>query len=213
MITVYYTRIKEIWESELLYKKLYQLPQHVRERISTYKDDKQRQVRICGKLLLQRLLSSFDCDASLEGLSYDEYNRPYIEDTIDFNIAHSEDVIMCAGISYGRVGVDIEHILPIDLTLFQDHFNENDWQSIERSDDKYNTFFDLWTRVEALSKAIGKGVYGIPIDFQYLENSTNYGKFTVDELRLYNCYKAYVAYATQLSDVKINLIEVQINDL
>jgi 4'-phosphopantetheinyl transferase len=48
-------------------------------------------------------------------------NRPYIETSqkinIDFNISHSNEWIVCAISPIGRIGVDIEQILPIDINI------------------------------------------------------------------------------------------------
>jgi len=156
MIAVYYTRITNIWDADMQYKKLYQLPDCLIERISKYNEPRDKQLRICGKLLLRQLLDKYNANSKLEDIQYDQYNRPFIPNTIDFNISHSGDYVICAAITKGRIGVDIEQILPVNIDLYQDYFTKKEWDLISSSKYSNDVFYDLWTKKEALIKTIGK---------------------------------------------------------
>jgi len=80
---------------------------------------------------------------------------------LDFNISHSANRILIAVSSAGPVGVDIEKILPeppYEVALIA--FSQNERAALERlpAARRGNVFYDLWTRKEALVKAMGLGL-------------------------------------------------------
>ncbi len=91
-------------------------------------------------------------------INYNEYNKPYLEDRKDFkfNISHCENtLVMATAIKYD-IGIDIEVIDPkIDVVgMGEIVFSQSENELINNSPDK---FFRLWTKKEALIKAVGTG--------------------------------------------------------
>jgi 4'-phosphopantetheinyl transferase len=96
---------------------------------------------------------------------YEATGRPHLVDIAaapDFNVSHSDDVVLIAISWVGRIGVDIEAVRPMeDLQgLAGQMMHPIEWDSfIGLSEDQRTAhFFQLWTRKEALLKASGVGL-------------------------------------------------------
>jgi len=162
MSIICYAEISGPIDREKLLEGLSQLPERLRERILSYKDGHERQLRLQGQMLIMNILKEFglECKYSLEDLKYTAYNRPYIDSAVDFNISHSGNLVVCAGIMNGKVGVDIEQLRDIDIEQLKDEFCEAEWVRILNHASPGSESYRLWTRKEAVLKATGKGMLG-----------------------------------------------------
>lgn len=94
---------------------------------------------------------------------YGPYAKPYVEDTtVQFNVSHSEDRILI-GVGYHQpLGVDVEHMTrAVDIPeIAARFFTENETEQIKALEGiaQRNAFFNVWTRKEALLKALGSGL-------------------------------------------------------
>jgi 4'-phosphopantetheinyl transferase len=88
--------------------------------------------------------------------------KPFLEGGPVFNIAHSGNVVLIAITDTGRLGVDVEAIRPLgDLTgLARTTFDRDELDALARTPaaDQQDTFYRIWTRKEAILKAIGEGL-------------------------------------------------------
>lgn len=75
-----------------------------------------------------------------------------------FNISHSGNYVICAFSEEASLGIDIEEIKMVNLLDFKSFYNDADWQKIMISKNTYNAFFDVWTKKEAVVKAMGQGL-------------------------------------------------------
>lgn len=157
MTKVYFTANDREWSAETLQQMLLPLPAHMRHKILTYKVWEERQARIIGKHLLIKLLHDFGLDITLADMRYSPSNKPYFNTDFHFSIAHSSDMVICAG-SKSSIGIDIELVAPMDLDDYREYLTDNEWQFIQNTKDKLNAFYELWTKKEALIKALGKGI-------------------------------------------------------
>lgn len=96
---------------------------------------------------------------------------------LHFNITHSGENVLIA-FSNEPVGIDIEKIKPaFDYTsMLTRCFNAHEINAIKNASDPHTIFYSLWTRKEALLKALGRGIH----DELQLIPSTN-GIHTVGE--------------------------------
>ncbi len=78
---------------------------------------------------------------------------------IHFNLSHSGAWIVMVLAPY-EVGVDVEEMLPdFDYgEIASYHFGPAARRHLQQSSDPRGTFYHLWTRREALAKAIGRGL-------------------------------------------------------
>ena len=111
--------------------------------------------------------------------SHTPQGKPYVnvdsESTgIQFNLSHSKDLTLIAVTNTRHVGIDVEYIRPIsEMGQLVERFFSFDEKQIYTSnilEDNIKVFYKLWTRKEALSKALGYGLT-IPLDKLDVSNS------------------------------------------
>jgi 4'-phosphopantetheinyl transferase len=126
--------------------------------------------------------------------------KPFTSGTaLPFSLSRSKNLFIFA-IGWGDqlVGVDIEQIKTrinfLDIT--RDYFSFNEQQSIssfKNTDDQNRTFFEIWTRKEALLKAVGIGINTELSKVQVLEGEnhiaiqgvqSNYDKFFLSTIMI-----------------------------
>lgn len=89
-----------------------------------------------------------------------EYGKPYIvgaDNGYDFSVSHSAQAVAFAG-GLARVGGDIEPIRRRKKGITERFFAENEVHYIEQSANSDEAFFEIWTKKEAYSKMLGKGL-------------------------------------------------------
>ncbi len=105
------------------------------------------------------------------GIVYDfnQFGKPFLKghNHLQFNMSHTKDKVAYVIALEHQVGIDIEKKdAAIDITHLTEsimtreetvQFNELD------SIDKLHSFFEIWTKKEAISKAIGQG-FSYPIN-------------------------------------------------
>ncbi|MDY8134876.1 4'-phosphopantetheinyl transferase family protein [Aquimarina sp. 2201CG5-10] len=94
---------------------------------------------------------------------YSRYKKPFISNTQwRFNISHSKQVLMIGLIEDAEIGVDIEYIdYQNDLSaLVSSVFTPKELMLYKQKNQKDQAlyFYHIWTKKEAYSKAIGKGL-------------------------------------------------------
>ncbi len=91
-------------------------------------------------------------------INYNESNKPYIANPngFKFNVSHCGNTVVMATTSKYDIGIDIEAIdSNIDIDgMGKIVFSQSENELINNSPDK---FFRLWTKKEALIKAVGTG--------------------------------------------------------
>jgi 4'-phosphopantetheinyl transferase len=97
---------------------------------------------------------------------YQRAGKPQLSGNLDgkisFNLSHSHEIVLYAFSSARNVGIDIEHIRPInDLEqIAERNFSVNEIIQLKTlpSAKILEGFFNCWTRKEAYVKAIGDGI-------------------------------------------------------
>lgn len=147
------------------------LPTSWIDKIQSFHKWQDRQAALFGKLLIQEGLKRLHLPPTLFlQLQTDTNSRPFLPAELDFNLSHSGGQVICAFSQRGRLGIDVEQILPIDLEDFRGVFTEAEWQTIVQAPQPEHQFYQFWTRKEAVVKAVGKGLQ-IPLkDFSVLSN-------------------------------------------
>ena len=111
------------------------------------------------------LASYFSIDPCQLTFAYGPYGKPAVRDPsngIQFNLSHSNDLMVLVVSGRGFVGVDIEKEDPLfpAREIATRYFCEREKNEIARADDKtaLATFFQLWTAKEAVTKATALGL-------------------------------------------------------
>jgi 4'-phosphopantetheinyl transferase len=139
-----------------------------KERAAKFKFDKHRNRFIAGRGLLREALARYlQTEPSALDFNYSERGKPefstqLLTSGIHFNLAHSEDLALLAITRIGSIGVDVEHIRPVNNVeeLVARFFSKREDELFQKLSamEKPAAFFNLWTRKEALLKATGEGI-------------------------------------------------------
>ena len=92
-----------------------------------------------------------------------EYGKPFIADQpVEFSLSHSSDLILIAVTRDRSVGIDVERIRPeLDFQPIVDrHFSARERSELlgKSQNIRYQHFFSMWTRKEAVLKMLGWGL-------------------------------------------------------
>ena len=139
---------------------LEQLPDEQVERIRKFRRWQDQHASLFGKLLLIKGLEHFDVDhQDISQLQYTEYGKPYLEGKVRFNIAHSNEYVLCIVAENCNVGIDVEYInRDIEINDFERIFSDREWHEIHQSDDPVDAFYFYWSLKESVIKADGRGL-------------------------------------------------------
>ncbi len=171
VISVYYVSIdKEPSYSEYV-QLLSLLNDDMIERNSRYLFSRNRYQDLYGKLLLIIALNNLGYNRDyIKNIKYTKYNRPFFIDNLDFNISHSEKMVMCAISKTKRIGIDVEKIREIDMNNFLDIMSKEQWEQIYSNRNPNVEFFKIWTIKESVIKADGRGLV-LPLkDIRIVDN-------------------------------------------
>lgn len=157
----------ELMPAGLERKFLAELPLPQQQAILCLERWQDRQSSLLGRMLLRRALSlpyGGSGQYSLHMLCQTQQGRPVIAGGPDFNISHSGATVVLAVCSHGQVGIDIEAILPLDFAQLRHIVPE--WTAARRdakSGSDLRSFYDYWTRKEAVAKGCGLG-FALPFE-------------------------------------------------
>lgn len=128
------------------------------------KKDTAKKLSIAAGELARNVISKkFNIDKKDVRFRVDKNGKPYADGLdINFSISHSGTIALCA-VADGPVGIDIEKIRDVDLSVAKKHFapDEHDYV-LEKMSLSRQRFFEIWTRKEAYVKMLGKGISYFP---------------------------------------------------
>jgi len=178
-------------------------------KFSKYKRWQDAKSTILGRLLLAYGLQNlYQVDINNLKMSFSKDKKPFIENSsIQFNISHSNDVIVCAITSVGDIGVDVEKISDINIQDFKEQFSRSEYKTIIGSSNELEQFYRFWTQKEAIVKANGSGLH-IPLNsFEINNHQATIGNqcYFLKEIPLNPQYICNVATQNIISDSVITL--------
>lgn len=141
-------------------------------------------------------------------IKYNKYGKPFIENGLNFSISHTRGFVCCAT-SLSPVGIDAEHIRPVNPNIINKVCSAEEKRAILDSDDVAARFFKYWTLKESYIKMIGMGLsYPMnKINFSFDGNfiSSNAEDAFFDTA----CIEGYiVALCTKNTVCKINAVKL-----
>jgi len=164
MIHLYYTRTAKRFDPKIFEHFLKQLPPGIQSQVLKFRKWEDRQRSIMGKMLFIEGLKFFGYDLKLlDELKYTEFQKPYLDNSLHFNISHSGDYTICVFSQTNKIGVDIEEIKDIPLVDFDNEFSKTELNQIYAAQNPLKLFYTLWTQKEAFLKAIGAGL-NVPLN-------------------------------------------------
>lgn len=155
------------------------ISQKRRERIARMAVNGDKVRSLFAELLI-RYEASEQLGADFDSLEFGKngFGKPFIigESGYDFSVSHSGKAVVFAGADSARVGVDVERIRRRKSGISERFFAENEIKFIEGSNSPDEAFFEIWTKKEAYSKMLGKGLAAGFNSFDVTENELA-GKF------------------------------------
>lgn len=206
---------RDIYNEQKNYSE-YFLNEDEQHRAQRFRFRKHHDLFVIGRYITKMLLAYYT-DSSPESVKIrpDSFGKPTCEMNLYFNISHSDDQLLL-GFSNSEIGVDIEKNDPtVDLErIGESHYSEIELQQMMNctTDERVETFFEIWTKKESLIKGIGKGL-NIPLqDFNVTSpngkvlwefpTEKKYGTWYVHNVETKQGFKS--AFATQNEIVDIS---------
>ncbi|HEV3272139.1 MAG TPA: 4'-phosphopantetheinyl transferase superfamily protein [Candidatus Methylacidiphilales bacterium] len=136
-----------------------------RERAARFRFAEDRARFVLGRGLLRKCLGRYleQTPETIE-LATTDRGRPVLphDETVQFSISHTHDLVAVALTADARIGIDLEHMkLPPDLPdLAKRILSEEDFQAFQAlpGSETPAAFYRAWTRKEAYLKARGEGI-------------------------------------------------------
>lgn len=187
------------------------------------------------RVLVRTVLSKYIPEVSPTDLVFkkNEYGKPYLDNPtlhfpLEFNISHSEKMVILAVTNGVKVGVDVEYMLRNNnITSIADRYfspseaRELNSLELER---RHERFVDLWTLKEAYIKAKGQGL-SIPLDkfiFCFKEQNISIsfdGEYIADNPDVWQFWQIQpndlhkISLATTAENAKKNYLSLEIREI
>lgn len=187
------------------------LPENFHGSFQRYRRWQDRQAGLFGKLLLRQLLLNNQQDLGLlSTYRTDQYGRPSIDFSGDFNISHSDGRVITAITDASRIGIDIERIRDISPQEFTRVFTKEEIRFIENGPDNHLRFYEIWAKKEAAMKADGRGFYLNPSMIDTLSGSIKIDDnvWETSPLTISDQYTCYFSQAKQPKSIGLKEITV-----
>ena len=198
--------------------------------VDKFKFDKDRKRFIISRYFLRTLLADYLGTPTKEiRIITNHYGKPELDSTIQkniqFNISHSGHFILFAINLNNEIGIDIEKIDGTinHLEIAENYFSNDEIRLLKKTgkkEDMIKNFYYIWTRKEALLKAIGIGLLPdlkkISVIYNHFDldlelNQLNFDKkniWNIESLEIDNSYKTALAYEGKTKKILIKNIDL-----
>lgn len=106
----------------------------------------------------------------LSKITLSKYGKPYLYDnSLYFNISHSEDTVACIISETNIVGIDIEYQRTINYNSLNIYTTKEE-KRMQLAINPIHCFYRIWTLKEAITKCLGYGLY---MNFKDVETTNN----------------------------------------
>ncbi len=176
---------EEIFASELLSKYHNLLNSEEKEQQKRFHFSQHRHQYLITRALVRTVLSRYLPSIRPDELQFKKntYGKPFVSNSallfpLEFNISHSEKMIILAVTNVVKVGVDVEYMARDGnaVSIVDRFFSPREISELKslEQDQQGDRFFDLWTLKEAYIKARSMGL-SIPLDkfsYSFTEDDT-----------------------------------------
>ncbi len=161
VVHVWYTYLRMISQQEDLFLSYLSIDEISRAERFHFPIHRERFIAARG--MLRKLLGEYlNLEPNVITFSYNANGKPFLENTnIEFNISHSNDIAVYAFTQSSPIGVDIEKAKETyEDAVAKRYFSEEEYADLNAMPDseKAQTFYRIWSRKEAVIKALGKGI-------------------------------------------------------
>lgn len=131
-----------------------------RKRISLIVKDADKLRSLFAEVLIREMASrQLGTAPEKLDIAVGKYGKPFITgfEGYDFSVSHSGGAVAFAG-GFSAVGADIELLRPRRVNASERFFAANELEFIKSHGNTDEAFFEIWTKKEAYSKMLGKGL-------------------------------------------------------
>ncbi|GFN32185.1 4'-phosphopantetheinyl transferase family protein [Paenibacillus xylaniclasticus] len=160
-LEIYWVRTDDYKVSDIEPRWLHLLDEEEKGVYASYLVESKKLEFIIGRILIKTVMStSMGCRPEEIVLKKNAYGKPFVEGAkMNFNVSHTSGIVACA-FSKWPIGLDVERMVPppymvMDKAFVSDEMDYVDRQPTEQL--KREAFYSIWTRKEAILKALGKG--------------------------------------------------------
>ncbi|MFC4101259.1 4'-phosphopantetheinyl transferase family protein [Paenibacillus xanthanilyticus] len=129
------------------------------DRYRAYRTDMKRKEFLLGRLMMKSLLGrKYGISPHAVKLSTTTYGKPAYPGEWQFNLTHANGVVACAMTLHRRVGIDLEYMEASNLNLVGHVCSQEERNYVQANAGlELQAFYEIWTKKEALIKALGTG--------------------------------------------------------
>lgn len=171
------------------------LPAFMGEEIMRYRYAADQKARLLSRLMLRESIDETGDDACLNDWKRDVHNKPVIAKWKAFNIAHASNLVVFAYTTGELIGIDIENKKrDLEYREIMTHFHEEEQAFIASSSDPIDSFYKIWTKKEAVLKAVGVGIVNGLNDFSCVRDFVDYAErsWSLKEVAIHEDYACYL---------------------
>jgi 4'-phosphopantetheinyl transferase len=138
----------------------------------------------------------------LSGVQYSANRKPHLNESVDFSISHSGELVVCALTKNGRIGIDTEKLRPLSIHSFKKYLSARERLDSGGGSD---AFIDLWTCKEATLKGCGDCRLDQLKDITVSDNMARIGtrRYHLRRLELLHGYKTCLATSKSQSHIEL----------
>jgi 4'-phosphopantetheinyl transferase len=129
--------------------------------IESYKYLSSRIPRLLARLIIRKALLEDGKVGLIDKFSRDKNNKPFIAGWQHFSITHSNGLVAVAFHSRSLIGIDTEFVRAIKIDEMSIALCNEEIDFLKRSINPIVSFFEIWTKKEAVVKATGDGIFNI----------------------------------------------------
>ncbi|WP_274651225.1 4'-phosphopantetheinyl transferase family protein [Paenibacillus humicola] len=199
ILNIYWVRLPEEIDLSAWESRLGLLNKEERTVYDRYLTDQKKLEFLVGRLLLKSLIGRrLAIEPERVAFVKNPYGKLYLHpkfnnetgnEPIYFNLSHSKRIVACVISSLEEAGIDVESMSPSPpLDVMPVVFVHSERNLIEAESSlakKREAFYTVWTRKEAVMKAVGKGFSHPPLSFSV----PVYDERAADEYYLYYTFR------------------------
>ena len=208
---IYATQFHEQHPAIVVNNLMAALPAEMIDKAQRFKKWQSAYSFVLGKHLLMAALRAHGFPTNLTALQYTQHGKPYFQDGPDFNISHSDNLVVCVVSGKGKVGIDVEERRNISIDEFSSQFCEEEWQAITNATYPLYMFYHYWTAKESVIKADGRGLT-LPLNSLKISASNiilvDNTWWNIRSVDFFNNHACHLASATCVETVELRELSI-----
>jgi 4'-phosphopantetheinyl transferase len=203
--------VDSVYSNDCFERLLMEVSAGFRLKLNRFKRREDAIASLLGRLLLRYGLAKFLGHTFEESsITYSDYGKPLLVDSgVNFSISHSGQLVACAICRNEQIGVDLEQIKHVELEVFKEQMTAREWSLLQHLG-TVDVFYTMWTRKEAVVKAVGRGLH-IPLrSFDVMKEATRIddNEYYVYNIPVESDYSCSLAIGKDIDEGEISIHRV-----